>query len=71
MPELNQYQNVYIELSDGRIGLFSGPVFITEKDKELIIKNVNFSPAKDIPDGLSWEHLSEEVERLTPKRLSS
>lgn len=54
--ESNMFQNVYVELHDGTIGLFSGPVLITGDPKDLV-KSVSFSPPKNIPDNLTWNDL--------------
>lgn len=52
--EPKQYQNVYITLEDGTVGLFSGPAFITDANK---VVGVSFSQPKDLPDGQTWNDL--------------
>lgn len=45
-----QLQNIYVELSNGKTGVFTGPVLVTKKmetDKVTVL-NVKFSQPKDV-----------------------
>jgi hypothetical protein len=57
----NEFQNVYVTLADGRVGMFSGPVFVTESDKNIEVKQVAFSLPKPLPDGMTWEQLRTSI----------
>lgn len=50
----DKYQNVYITLKDGSVGLFTGPAMILDPND---VKAVNFSQVKDLPEGMTWEDL--------------
>lgn len=54
--EDNKFQNVYIELMDGRVGMFSG-VALFEGDPNGLVKSISFSPPQDIPDNQTWSDL--------------
>jgi len=48
----NQYQNVYVELKDGRVGMFSGPMLTTNMSA---VCNISFSTPKELPEQLTWD----------------
>jgi len=53
-----QYQIVYITLSDGSTGAFTGPVLAKPRDEgEKHIVKLEFSEPKNLPDDMSFEHL--------------
>jgi hypothetical protein len=54
--EDNRFQNVYIELKDGTVGMFSGPVLF-EGDPNGLVKNISFSLPQDIPNNQTWSDL--------------
>jgi hypothetical protein len=57
--DLKKYQSVYITLSNGKTGLFSGPALVTDKDKEneIQVTDVRFSQPKDLPSDISFESI--------------
>ena len=56
------YQNIWVTLSDGRIGIFSGPTLVEEKDTKVgvTVQDLQFSQPKELPEGLSFAPLDEE-----------
>lgn len=52
----NRFQNIYVELNNGQVGMFSGPVLI-ENDTDVFATKVSFSQPKDLPDQLTWDGL--------------
>ena len=59
--ENDLFQNVYVELKDGTVGMFSGPVLF-QGDPNNLVKSISFSPPKRMPESLTWSKLwNEEV----------
>lgn len=56
------YQNIWVTLSDGRVGVFSGPTLVEEKDTEVgvTVADLQFSEPKDLPEGYSFASPEEE-----------
>lgn len=54
-PEL--YQTVVLTFSDGRTASFTGKAAITEKDLELTVVDVAFTPPRPVPEGYHLEEL--------------
>ena len=55
------FQNVYVELNDGTVGLFSGPVLFNG-DPNGQVKSISFSTPQRMPESLTWSKLwNEEV----------
>ncbi len=54
----NTFQNVYVELMDGTVGLFSGPsLFMGEPTGQ--VKSISFSPPQPIPNNETWSDYME------------
>lgn len=51
-----QFQTVIVTLSDGRIGVFSGRGFVTEKDRKrgVSVISVEFSLPRPLPEGYTF-----------------
>lgn len=60
------YQNCYVELADGRIGLFSGPVLVGSDGEKAAVKCVSFSQPKELPPDIRWDGI-EKIE-FKPKK---
>lgn len=53
-------QTVYITLSDGRIGAFSGPALALEDDKDKTITDIKFTRPRELPSDYSFENIKNE-----------
>jgi len=63
--QATKYQTVTIELSDGRVGVFTGPVLARDCDeKRVCIKGIKFSHAKDLPKGARLVPIGECAEHV-------
>jgi hypothetical protein len=52
----NKYQVVVVQLSDGRVGFFTGPVLVNPEDTgKVTISDIKFEEPKDLPEGMSFE----------------
>lgn len=51
------YQNVYVTLQNGTVGLFSGPFFVTDPTQ---VESVQFSLPTDLPDGETWSSICKD-----------
>lgn len=56
------YQNIWVTLSDGRVGVFSGPTLVDENDAkaEVLVRDLQFSRPKELPEGCSFAAIGEE-----------
>jgi hypothetical protein len=54
------YQNIYVTLEDGTVGMFSGPALTQDTNK---IVSVSLSRPTKLPDNLNWEQLWQELKK--------
>ena len=54
---MTKIQTVYITLSDGRIGGFTGPALVDFEDSTLEVTDIKFSTPKELPEEYKMEML--------------
>ena len=59
MTEKKMYQNIILELSDGRLISATAPAFCHVGDK-ISIKEIRVAPPKELPKGYSYEQLKDD-----------
>jgi hypothetical protein len=57
--DTKRYQSIYVTLSNGKTGFFTGPCLVTEGDaaEGVQIVDVKFTQSKDLPPDISFESI--------------
>lgn len=61
----DKIQSIKIILTDGRVGIFSGRALFDPTKEEVVVKEMQVSEPRDIPDGYSMQVIDGDEEYPT------